>query len=306
MACVCTLRPPLVIASFVHRVFAVEAARALNLVVEYGLVEYAEVAAFVALERDVAEDGPGRHILAVAHGAFARGVEVVEIFAVQNDVQSDVPDGEPAPLREDVLVMRIVVVHHHEFRVAALVEVETVLVVSATAAPVKEPGVTACGGDAWVAHACIGVGQLLVGHESLGFHCGNQLGKSFRVACRSERHLVLRFAHGTAVQAIGYTVVADHRHFVLAKHVVGVRLGAALGDHVETAVVERIPLSRDVRESRYRSVAVFTDDDGVVIAYPGFVGCGNQAAVAVLVALAGGCRGVRCFAGADHSWRKFG
>ena len=28
-------------------------------------------------------------------------------------------------------------------------------------------------GDARVAHARVGVGELLVGHEALGFHCGN-------------------------------------------------------------------------------------------------------------------------------------
>ena len=44
------LRAPLIIASFVNGLFAVESAWALDLVVEYRLVEYAEVAAFVALE----------------------------------------------------------------------------------------------------------------------------------------------------------------------------------------------------------------------------------------------------------------
>ena len=44
------LRTPLIIASFINGLFAVESARAFYFVVEYGLVENAEVAAFIALE----------------------------------------------------------------------------------------------------------------------------------------------------------------------------------------------------------------------------------------------------------------
>ena len=76
------LRTPLIIASFIDRIFAVETAWAFNLVIEYSLVEYAEISTFVALERNVAENGPSGHVLAIAHGAFARGVEVVEILTV--------------------------------------------------------------------------------------------------------------------------------------------------------------------------------------------------------------------------------
>ena len=39
----------------------------------------------------MAENGACGHIFAVAHGAFASGIEVVEIFPVQHDVKPDVP-----------------------------------------------------------------------------------------------------------------------------------------------------------------------------------------------------------------------
>ena len=79
-------RSPLVIARLVDGIFSVKTAGALDLVIEHGLVEYAEVAPFVALERNMAEDWACGHVLAVAHGALARGVEVVVVFAVQYDV----------------------------------------------------------------------------------------------------------------------------------------------------------------------------------------------------------------------------
>ena len=169
------LRTPLVIARFINWIFAVESAWTLDLVVENGLVENPEVAAFVALERNVAEDGACGHVLAVTHGALACRIEVIEVLAVQHDVQPDVSDGKPAAFGEDVFVVGVVIVHHDEFGVPALVEMETVLVVSATATPVEEPSVTACGGNSRVAYAGVGVGNLFVSYETLGLHGGNQL-----------------------------------------------------------------------------------------------------------------------------------
>ena len=195
------------------------------------------------------ENGACWHVFAVAHGAFASGVEVVEVFPVQHDVKPDVAYGEPAAFCENVLVVRVVVIHHYEFGVPILVEVESVFVVAATATPVKEPGVSASSGNTRIAYACIGVGELFVCHEAFGFHGGNQLFQCFRAAYSRGVYLIFRFAQGATVQSVRNAVVADHGEFVLAEHVVGVRFGSGFGDHVETAVVERVPLAGNVRES---------------------------------------------------------
>ena len=151
----------MIITCVINRLFAVESAWAFNLVVEQGLVENTEVAAFVALERNMAEYRACGHVFAIAHGAFAGGVKVVVILPIEYNVQSDISDREPATFRKDVFVMSVVIVHYHEFCIAILVEMESVLVVPATATPVKEPSVTAGGGDSRVLKGGFGGFQLL-------------------------------------------------------------------------------------------------------------------------------------------------
>lgn len=47
--------------------------------------------------------------------------------------------------------------------------------VSATATPVEKPRVSACGCNARVANACVGVGELLVCDDAFGFYSGDKL-----------------------------------------------------------------------------------------------------------------------------------